>query len=158
MLIWVVITMLLNLLQPRSSAFALWPPWGAAVQPPGEHRYERNSQIPPGSFLIFSSERRREIRCNPFVKTLPVTMSTARHTTTARFRLKTDKNKPIKTSYLLQTTNHSLKITSRGSHTCGKLPSEDRKAEGAVADKAEEIFLYQPSEENRGAKKADVQN
>lgn len=27
--------------------------------------------------------------------------------------------------------------------------SEDRKAEGAVADKAEETFLYQPSNEKR---------
>lgn len=60
---------------------------------------ERKSQIPPGSFLIFF-EQGSERRCNPFMRTLPVTMSTARHTTTVRFsfkqsQLKTDKNKPI---------------------------------------------------------------
>lgn len=54
------------------------------------------------------------------------------------------KKTPIKT-HLLQTTNHSLKITSRGSHACRKLPSEDRNAEGAVADKTKETFIHQPS-------------
>lgn len=152
MLIWVIITVIFS----SSSVSVLWATWGSALQQPGEHIYKQNwceasqnenhKHLKDFSHILLcsSQDQRALIAFQLLFQAIP---------TEDR-----KKNPSRSTICCRQKPFPENSIKRRGSLTCRKLAPEDRRAEGAVADKMEAVFLYQPNKEHRTEKRADVEN